>query len=59
MDKNRVQGAVKEASGSIKEAAGKLTGSDRLKAKGIAERIEGKIQVQIGKTKDAIKNALR
>ncbi|AYG68461.1 MULTISPECIES: CsbD family protein [unclassified Rhizobium] len=59
MDKNRVKGAVKEATGSIKEAAGKLTGNDRLKAEGAAEKIVGKIQGQVGKAKDAIKNALR
>jgi len=32
MDKNRVKGAAKEASGSIKEVAGKLIGNDRLRA---------------------------
>jgi uncharacterized protein YjbJ (UPF0337 family) len=59
MDKNRVKGAVKEASGSIKEAAGKLTGNDRLQAEGAAEKIEGKIQSKVGKAKDAVKTALR
>ncbi|MFK0161497.1 CsbD family protein [Rhizobium sp. NPDC090279] len=59
MDKNRVKGAVKEVSGSIKEAAGKLTGNDQLQAEGTAEKMEGKIQSKVGKAKDAIKNALR
>ncbi|MCZ3376586.1 CsbD family protein [Rhizobium sp. AG207R] len=59
MDKNRVRGAVKEASGSIKEAAGKLTGNNRLKMEGAAEKVEGRIQAKVGKAKDAIRNALR
>ncbi|MBM7046886.1 MULTISPECIES: CsbD family protein [Rhizobium] len=59
MDKNRVKGAAKEASGSIKEVAGKLIGNDRLRAEGAAEKVEGKIQTKFGKAKDAVKNALR
>ncbi|MGY5775046.1 CsbD family protein [Rhizobium sp. LEGMi135b] len=59
MDKNRVKGAVKEAGGSIKEAAGKLTGNNRLKMEGVAEKVEGKILAQVGKAKDAIRHALR
>ncbi|NTJ68410.1 CsbD family protein [Agrobacterium rhizogenes] len=59
MDKNRVKGAVKEASGSIKEAAGRLTGNNRLKIEGAAEKVEGKILAQVGKAKDPIRHALR
>ncbi len=59
MDENRIKGAVKEASGSIKKAAGKLTGNDRLQAEGAAEKVEGKIQAKVGRAKDIIKNALR
>ncbi|MGN6774953.1 CsbD family protein [Rhizobium sp.] len=59
MDKNRVKGAVKEATGSLKEAAGKLTGNNRLKMKGAAEKVEGKILTKVGRAKDAIRNALR
>jgi uncharacterized protein YjbJ (UPF0337 family) len=59
MDKNRVKGAAKEASGSIKEVAGKLIGNDRLRAEGAVEKVEGKIQTKFGKAKDAVRNALR
>ncbi|MEZ2221772.1 CsbD family protein [Rhizobium sp. RCC_161_2] len=59
MDKNRIKGAVKEAAGTIKETTGKLTGNDRLKAEGAAEKTEGKIQGEIGKAKDAVKDILR
>jgi uncharacterized protein YjbJ (UPF0337 family) len=52
MDKNRVKGAVKEA-------AGRLTGNNRLKIEGAAEKVEGKILAQVGKAKDAIRHALR
>lgn len=59
MDKNRVKGAAKEASGSIKEVAGKLIGNDRLRAEGAVEKVEGKIQTKFGKAKDAVRNVLR
>ncbi|WP_037154277.1 CsbD family protein [Rhizobium freirei] len=59
MDRNRVVGAAKEVRGSIKEAAGKLIGNDRLRFRGAVEKVEGKILVKVGKTKDAVKKALR
>lgn len=59
MDKNRVVGAAKEASGSIKEAAGKLIGNDRLRFRGTVEKVEGKILVKVGKVKDAVRKVLR
>lgn len=45
---NRVAGAARQASGKTKIAAGKLTGSTRLKAKGHAEAAAGKIQKKAG-----------
>lgn len=41
MSANRIEGAAKKASGAIKEAAGKATGNDRLRAKGAAEKAVG------------------
>ena len=59
MHKDTVKGAAKDASGSIKEAAGKATGNDRLAAEGAAERVEGKIQKGVGNLKDAARDALK
>ena len=59
MHKDQIKGAAKDAAGSIKEAAGKATGNDRLAAKGAAERVEGKVEKGVGAMKDAARTALK
>ena len=59
MHKDEAKGAAKDISGSIKEAAGKATGNERLEAEGAGERLEGKIQKGVGAVKDAARDALR
>jgi uncharacterized protein YjbJ (UPF0337 family) len=53
MDKDRIAGAGKQAKGSMKIAAGKLTGDAKLKAEGRAEKAAGKVQNAIGGLKDS------
>lgn len=55
-DHDRVEGAAKEAGGNIKEAAGKMTGDERLKAEGRADQVEGKVQNTVGGVKDAVRD---
>jgi len=57
MDKDRIKGAAKEVSGSIKEAASKITGDRETEAKGKVEKNVGTAQNAFGKVKDAIRNA--
>jgi uncharacterized protein YjbJ (UPF0337 family) len=59
MDKNRIEGAAKELKGTIKEAAGKLTGNKKLEAEGKGEKIAGDVQGKIGKGADAVRGALK
>jgi uncharacterized protein YjbJ (UPF0337 family) len=59
MDKNRIEGAAKELKGTIKEAAGKLTGNDKLEAEGKADKVAGNAQSAVGKGKDAVRDALK
>jgi uncharacterized protein YjbJ (UPF0337 family) len=59
MHKDEMKGGAKQAKGSIKEAAGKMTGNDRLRAEGAAEKTEGKIQKGVGQVKDAGRDALK
>lgn len=58
MHKDTIKGAAKDAAGSVKEAAGKLTGNERLEAEGAAEKTVGKVQKGVGELKDAARNAL-
>jgi uncharacterized protein YjbJ (UPF0337 family) len=55
MDKDRIEGAATQAKGSLKEAAGKLTGDQKLQAEGKADKAAGKVQNAVGGLKDAIK----
>ena len=59
MHKDEAKGTAKDIAGSAKEAAGKATGNNRLKAKGAAERVEGKVQKGVGAMKDAARSALK
>ena len=54
-DHDRIEGAAKNIGGKIKEAAGKLTGDEKLKAEGRADQVSGKVQNAVGGVKDALK----
>jgi len=58
VNKDQVKGVAKQASGAVKQAAGKAVGNDRLRAEGTAEKVAGKVQKTFGDAKQKIKNAL-
>ena len=53
MDKEHVKGEADKAKGNIKEAAGKATDNDRLKAEGQIDQAKGKAEKAVGDAKDA------
>ena len=55
MDKDRVKGSATNLGGKAKETAGKVTGDEKLKGKGVADQVKGKVQNVVGGIKDAIK----
>jgi uncharacterized protein YjbJ (UPF0337 family) len=55
MDKDRIEGAAKEAKGSVKEVVGKVVGDAKLTADGKSEKTGGKIQNAVGGLKDTLK----
>ena len=55
VDKNRVEGAGDKAKGSVKEAAGKVTGDSKLKAEGKADKAGGAVKNAVGGIVDAVK----
>ena len=59
MDKDRVAGKAKEVKGSVKEGVGKMTGNERTRAEGAAEKTEGKVQGTVGKAKDAARDVFK
>ena len=57
MDKDRIAGSAKQAQGAVKQAAGKITGDNKLKAEGAADKLTGKVQNAVGGAKDALRDA--
>jgi uncharacterized protein YjbJ (UPF0337 family) len=56
MNEDRIEGAAKQAKGSVKEAVGKAVGDTKMQSDGKADKVEGKVQNAIGGLKDALKN---
>ena len=59
MDKDRIEGAAKSMKGSVKDAAGKITGDTKMQAEGKADKMEGKVQNAVGGAKDAMRDVAR
>jgi uncharacterized protein YjbJ (UPF0337 family) len=55
MDKDRVEGKVKDIAGRVERQVGEWTGDTEAQVKGAAKQVEGKVQNAWGKTKDAVK----
>jgi len=55
MNKDRIAGAAKQASGAIKELSGKIVGDVDLTAKGTKTKVEGMVQSAVGRGRDAVK----
>jgi uncharacterized protein YjbJ (UPF0337 family) len=52
MDKDRIEGAAKQAKGKVKATWGKLTGDAKTEAEGKTEQAEGRVQNAVGGMKD-------
>lgn len=52
MDKDRVEGPLKEAGGKVKEEWGDLTDDTKTEVEGKKDQVEGKVQNKWGEAKD-------
>jgi uncharacterized protein YjbJ (UPF0337 family) len=57
-DKDVIEGKIKQAEGTVQDAAGQITGSTEDRAAGTAKQVEGKVQEGLGHAKEAVKDAL-
>lgn len=57
MNKDRVEGKVKDVAGRVERQAGEWANDPEMQVKGAAKQAEGKIQNTFGKAKDATKKA--
>ena len=55
MNKDRVEGKVKDVAGRVERQAGEWTDDPKMQVKGAAKQAEGKVQNAWGKAKDATK----
>jgi uncharacterized protein YjbJ (UPF0337 family) len=59
MDREHIKGAVDKAKGTIKDAAGKVTGDKELQTEGKLDKAKGSAHNAAGDVKDALRNALK
>jgi uncharacterized protein YjbJ (UPF0337 family) len=57
MDKDRVEGKVKDVAGRVERQVGEWTGDKDAQVHGAAKQAEGKVQNTWGKAKDAVRSA--
>jgi uncharacterized protein YjbJ (UPF0337 family) len=55
MNKDRVEGKVKDIAGRVERQAGEWTGDSEKQVEGAAKQVAGKVQNAWGKAKDASK----
>lgn len=56
MNKNQVTGRVEQAKGTLKEAAGKVTGNDSLQVEGNLQKNLGKAEKNLGDARETAKD---
>ena len=56
MNKDQINGTLKDAAGKIQEKAGEVVGSDRQQRKGLEKQIEGHAQKAAGDVKEIAKD---
>lgn len=57
MNKDRIEGKVKDVAGRVERQAGEWTDDPKMQVKGAAKQVEGKVQNAAGKVEDAAKKA--
>ena len=59
MDRERIKGGLRKASGTLKEKAGKVIGNRDLETEGEMDQAEGGIRSGVGKAKDAARELFK
>jgi uncharacterized protein YjbJ (UPF0337 family) len=55
MDKERIKGGLRKATGTVKEKVGQATGDRDMEAEGQVDKAEGRIRSGVGHAKDAVR----
>jgi uncharacterized protein YjbJ (UPF0337 family) len=54
MNRNQIEGRLKDVAGRIQQRVGELAGNARLQAKGVATEVDGKVQWGVGDVEGAV-----
>ncbi|MES2316070.1 MAG: CsbD family protein [Pseudomonadota bacterium] len=57
MNKDQVNGKLKDIGGQIQEKAAEIVGNESQQLKGLKNQVEGKTQEKLGDLKEAVKDA--
>jgi len=55
MDKQRIEGTIKKATGAVKEKTGRMIGDRDMEAEGKIDKQEGRVRSAVGHAKDAVR----
>lgn len=59
MHKDEMKGSARQAGGAMKEAAGKITGDEKLRREGAVDQAHGKVEKAAGSIKSAARDILK
>ncbi len=59
MTDNRIEGTAHKAAGAFKEAVGKVFHDKQTEAEGLAEKLAGEAQLEVGKAQAAVDKELK
>jgi uncharacterized protein YjbJ (UPF0337 family) len=59
INKDQVEGRIRQAAGKVQEAAGKAVGSTTQRAKGMLNQVAGASQAKFGDAKELVKEAIK
>jgi uncharacterized protein YjbJ (UPF0337 family) len=59
MDSERIKGEAQKIKGGVEKTVGKLVGNEKLETEGKIDEAAGEIRKDIGKAKDAVKDAVK
>lgn len=59
MNKNQIEGSVKDVTGKVQQKIGEVTGNTNQQVKGVARQIEGKVQKGVGDVEQAVDDSTK
>jgi uncharacterized protein YjbJ (UPF0337 family) len=59
MNKNQIEGSIKNATGKLQQKVGEVTGDSNQQVKGAAKQVEGTVQKGVGDVQQAVRNSTK